>query len=451
MRTVEKGSMTIFISMIMLFFLSFCLVLVEGVRNYYFQLEAAQAMELAAFSVLSEYQQELFENYGLFFLDLDYEKGKEQVAVLEKRANKYLKENATECETLGLVAEKFTRATDEEGNAFFVQAVEQMKVKSGYKLFEELIDFVDLDHTEVLDMGEILEKNEAEAQAILESAAEKKGELFVDISLPKISFPSIKALTEAVFGSEIGLSEKTVNLEERLMGRTLQKGVGRKTSIVFSDMQLFHAYLLQYCNFYGNKKTNICKDVLEYQVEYIISGHSNDRKNLENVMWKIFLLRTGGNYLFYHQDAEKLGTAEAEALVMVGVLGNPVLIKAVKEMILISQAIESSISETKTIFAGNKVPLYQNGILSDLEVGYEEYLYFLLNMTGKKEKIYRCMDIVELEVRKKSGYEELRLDHCVDSFALTWSYEFDSLFFAVPLFGQGKYENTITKKIFYEN
>ena len=55
------------------------------------------------------------------------------------------------------------------------------------------------------------------------------------------------------------------------------------------------------------------------------------------------------------------------------------------------------------------------------------------------------MDIVELEVRKKSGYEELRLDHCVDSFALTWSYEFDSLFFAVPLFGQGKYENAITR------
>ena len=156
MRRIVKGSMTIFLSLSMMLFLLFCMVLLEGVRNYCLRVEAQQAMELAEFSVLSEYQQELFQNYGLFFVDLDYEQGEELVSVLEKRAEKYLLENAEECETLELRAENFRRATDEEGSAFFRQAVEQMKLESGYKVFEELIDFAGADKEMVPDVGELL-------------------------------------------------------------------------------------------------------------------------------------------------------------------------------------------------------------------------------------------------------------------------------------------------------
>lgn len=451
MKTVAKGSMTVFLSLVMMMFLSFCMVLVEGVRTYFLRLEAVQAMELAEFSVLSEYQQELFEYYGLFFLDLDYEQGEEQMAVLEKRAEKYLAENAIECETLEVLAEKFVRASDEGGIPFFRQAVEQIKVDSGYKLFEELADAVNADSGELPNVGELLEENEVMAQNLLAESVDENGVPLFDISLPGISFPSINALTESVFGDLTGISEKSVNLEERMLQRSLQKGAGKKEEIGFSDMQLFHAYLLQYCNFYGNKSTRVSKETLEYQLEYIISGKADDRKNLENVMWQIFLLRVGGNYLFFHQDAEKLAAAQAEAVAVAGITGNPVLIKVVKEIFLISHAIESSVQETKAIFEGDKVPIYQDGLFSNLELGYEEYLYLLLNATGKKEKIYRCMDIVELEIRQKSGYEKFRLDHCTDRFMLTWTWEVDSLFAPTSLLPLGKYENTITKKVFYEN
>ena len=451
MRNTAKGSMTVFLALLMFIFLMIGLVLMEGVRNYFFRLEAETAMELAEFSVLSEYQQELFKYYGLFFVDLDYEQGEEKAIVLEKRAEKYLEENALNCKTVNLTANKFQRATDEEGSAFFVQAIEQMKVESGYKIFEELAELIQTDGEGVLDVGEILEENENSAQDILNAAVDENGLPMFDISLPGISFPSVKALTKAVFGDASTLSEKNVKLEERLLKRTLQKGEGEKERIDFAQMQLFHSYLLNYCNYYGKKEEQICKEVLEYQLEYIIAGKDNDRTNLENVMWRIFLLRVTGNYLFYHQDATKKGRAEAEAIAIVGITGNEKLIKAVREIILIAEAIEKSIQETKEVFEGRKVPLYQNGLFSNIELGYEEYLYLFLNTTGKKEKIYRCMDIVELEIREKSGYKDFRLDHCVDSFALTWTYEFDSLFLSIPVISQGKYENQITKKVFYEN
>ena len=451
MRRIVKGSMTIFLSLLMMTFLLFCMVLLEGVRNYCLRVEAQQAMELAEFSVLSEYQQELFQNYGLFFVDLDYEQGEELVSVLEQRAEKYLLENAEECETLELRAENFRKATDEEGTAFFRQAVEQMKLESGYKVFEELIDFAGADKEMVPDVGELLSENEEAAKEILDSSVDENGLPLFDISLPRLSFPTVNVLTEAVFGNLGGLSETEIDLEERLLKRTLEKGAGKKAHISFSDMQLFHTYLLKYCNYYGKKQEHKSKNVLEYQMEYIISGKNNDRENLEEVMWRIFLLRAGGNYLFYHQDSEQLAIAQAEAAAIAGVSANPVLIDVVKEILLISKAVETSIQETKSLFEGGKVPLYEDGVFSTIELGYEEYLYLLLNVTGKKEKVYRCMDIVELEVRELSGYKSFRLDHCTDSFSLVWTYAFDSLFLKIPLLPQENYENTITKKIFYEN
>lgn len=446
----KRGSLTIFLALTMMVFLTFCVVLAEGTRIYFLRVKALQAMELAEFSVLSEYQYELFSNYGVFFLDLDYEQGSEHTAVLEERGKTYFLKNAEEIMTVNLASEKFRRATDSGGLPFFRQAVEQMKRKTGYKLFEELSGNVGNLTEENIDLGGILEESEGAAESILGEYVDEKGVPLFQISLPKISFPSIGALTEAVFGSGSGLSEKSVDLGERISGRVLSEGVGIRDSVGFAQMQLFHGYLFEHCNYYGAEKPEMWKEALEYQLEYIIFGEASDIENLENMMWRIFLLRAAGNYLFYHQDAERLGKAEAEAMALVGITGDAVLISLVREIFLISQAIEEGIQETKRVFAGEKVPFYQDGIFSGIEMGYEEYLYLLLNTTHKTEKIYRCMDIVELEVRKKSGYEGFRLDHCTDCFAFEWTYQFESLFRDIPLMDGGVYENTITRKIYYE-
>jgi hypothetical protein len=226
--------------------------------------------------------------------------------------------------------------------------------------------------------------------------------------------------------------------------------VGQKARFSMTDMQLFHTYIFENCNYYGAKQSNAWNERLSYQVEYIVSGKASDRKNLENIIWKIFLLRAGGNYLFYHQDADIQAKAQADAVALVGFLGNAALVELVKEIFLISQAIEEGIHQTKQIFAGEKVLLYQNGILSGLEVGYQEYLYLFLNSMNTTEKIYRTMDVLELEIRNQSGYNDFRWDHCVDRWELQWTYQFPSLFAENSLFHGGIYENTIVRKLYYE-
>ena len=450
MIAVKKGSMTIFLALTVLTFLTFCMVLIEGTRIYFLRTQAMQALELTEFSVLSEFQQEAFEKYHLFFLDLDYEQGDESVGILEQRLRTYITKNTTEIQTKNLTAEKFCRATDGGGSVFFETVTEWMKLKHGYVIFEETFAGLDTIKLEEIDLEHILREQESSARGVITEADTEGTESFGKIFLPDISFPSVRSLTESVLGNVDDLSDKTIDLSERILKRKLSKGVGEKSKISMTDMQLFHGYIFENCGFYGTKQSDVWKEKLTYQVEYIISGKASDRKNLENVLWKIFLLRAGGNYLFYHQDAEMLVKAQADSVALVGFLGNTTLIELVKEIFLISQAIEDGIDQTKQIFAGNKVPLYQNGVFSGLKIGYQEYLYLFLNTMNFTEKIYRTMDILELEIRNQSEYEEFRWDHCVAGFELQWTYQFSSLFTGIPSFNGEVYENTIVRKIYYK-
>ena len=451
MMRKEKGSVTIVLALMMTMFLMFCLVLVEGVRVYFFRTNAMQAVDLAEFSVLSEFQKELFEQYEVFFLDLDYEQGTEQIGILEQRIRTYLEKNTEYVTTGSLFASNFKRATDAGGNVFFTQAVNAQKTDRGYGILKDLLGNEESVEVDSIDLQKLLKEQEEQAEAILEGLkSDEEGVGWnIDVELPDISFPSVDALTEEVFGGLEGISKKSIDINERIEKRTLIKGVGQKEKGLKGDQQLFHQYIMEHCNFYGASNENVWKDALEYQVEYMIAGEQSDIENLEDVMWRIFLLRSGGNYLFYKQDTEKQREARLKAKMVVGLLEEGVLLETVKEMFLIAMAIEEGISETKFIFAGGKVPLYQKGIFSGFLLGYESYLKLLLNVAGREKKILRCMDVIEMECRIQSGYKNLRMDHCVDGFELQWNYRFDRLFTKLPFSGGGIYESQITRKIYY--
>jgi len=451
MMKAQKGSVTIFLALLMMMFLILCLVLVEGTRVWFLRVNAQQAMELSEFSVLSEYQRELFEHYGLFFLDLDYEQGIEQTGILEARLQEYLNKNAEEIQTENIRVKNICRATDQKGSSFLKQAVEVMKVQSGYKFVEEMISRAGNIELEEVNLAEILEKNEGAAKGVLSNLQKGEEKQNFSISIPNISFPSVKALRGAVLGDETGLSEKSIHLNERISKRELSVGTGGKEEGSFAEMELFHKYIFNYFGFYGTKSNDVWNSSLEYQVEYILSGEDSDLENLENMMWRIFLLRAGGNYLFYHQDSYQFGKAQAEAIALTGFLGNSFLVEVVTEILLISQAIEDGITQTRKVFEGEKVPLYEKGSFSGVLLGYEEYLYLFLKAQKREDQIFRCMDLVEMEVREKSGYHKFRLDHCTDRFLVQWNYRFDSLFHELGNFTDGIYRNEINRKVFYEN
>lgn len=449
MKKKFKGVLTVFLSLVMLLFLSFCLVLAEGSRMYFFRAAAEQAVSLAEFSVLSEYSPELLEKYGLFFLDLDYGQEKEEPIVLHNRLKSYLLENAGEVASYSLNVGRFRRATDGSGSAFFRQAVEDEKFRSGVGFVEELLPDIEED-TVNFNIEEEISGHEEEAEAILSGLTDEDGKPLFHISVPHVTFPGADALLSAVLGGEAGVSEEQIELSGRILNRQLREGTGEESRKSFMDRQLFHRYVLEHCGYYGKRISQDVENVPEYQVEYVIAGEGDDRANLKQVIWKIFLLRAAEDYIFCHQDEDALLKADALSAAAVGVTGNAALVGAVRELFLLKQAAEDGMRETKELLQGKKVPLYREGVFSRIEMEYEDYLRIFLQMTGERDEICRCMDIVELEVRKLSERESFRLDHCTDCFETEWTYEFDSLFLSIPLLDGGRYRNKLVRKMFYE-
>lgn len=347
MKVHFQGILTVFLSLVMVLFLSFCLVLTEGSRNCFLRAKAEQAMELAEFSALSEYEPALLERYGLFFLDLDYGQGKEQTQVLHHRIQTYLSENASELSGRSLNVRNFHRATDGGGSVFFRQAVEAEKFRNGIGFLEELLP----EPAAEIDLGQEAANQEAEADGILSGLTDENGEPLFQVSVPHISFPDAGALRKAVLGEETEISAKEISLSERISGRRLMEGSGKRDGKSFAQMQIFHHYVLEHCGYYGQEKASDVENAPEYGVEYVIAGEKSDRENLENVMWRIFLLRAAGNYLFSHQNAKKTSEAEGKAMAAVGVTGNAALVQAVRELFLLEQAIRTGFARRGSCFA----------------------------------------------------------------------------------------------------
>ena len=85
---VRQGEITVFISLWMSVILFFFQVAWESAEWSLKKSRMQEALELAECSVLSEYHRELFEKYGLFYLDLSYGGGAEDVNYLNRRVRK---------------------------------------------------------------------------------------------------------------------------------------------------------------------------------------------------------------------------------------------------------------------------------------------------------------------------------------------------------------------------
>ena len=109
---MKKGEITVFLSLmlaVLLFFFQACL---QSARLAFLRSQTQEALELAEYSVLSEYHRELFDRYGLVYVELGYGSGLEDTGYLEQRLREFLKANLPKGSVKALEAWDFSRATD---------------------------------------------------------------------------------------------------------------------------------------------------------------------------------------------------------------------------------------------------------------------------------------------------------------------------------------------------
>ncbi len=459
---MKQGSVTIYLSLILAVILSLFLTVIEGAKSRAVSLRADCALDLSVYSLFAEYNRQLYKEYGLLFIDTSYGEMSASTERVNRHFRYYMEENLDR-ETSGFGVFDFTKcrvdqtqitgcsyATDQEGAVFERQAVEYMKHRYGIAYVEKLQRELMVAQEKGLftrDFSAQREENHgkietAEREGIETGELDENGtpiRKMIDIDNPAdaVNVTRSKGILWLVTGAEDVLSGQCVNQSETVSRqRPKTKGFGdvKRDTVSVAERLLFDAYVLEKCGTYLEpKKTG----QLQYQAEYVLAGKESDIENLKEVAERLLLLREVSNCIYILSDGAKVAEASALSATICGAVGAITLVEAVKYTLLFAWAYAESVYDVRQLLAGKRIPLVKDATtwhsslsgmltvsaeqISSQEVSgpakglsYEEYLRLFLAVEGREKKVYRMMDIVQMDVRKNSGFDGFYLSNCVD-------------------------------------
>ncbi len=467
---MRKGSVTIYMSLILCTVMSLFLTVIEGARCRAIGLRAESAFDLAVYSVFAEYNRALFEEYGLLFVDTSYGEIQASIKRTEQHLAFYLQENldaqtldgietrlgtdsfvfdATKTFPEQIAITKCSYATDENGAVFERQAVEYMKHKYGIAYIEKIQKELEKANEHQLFQRDISAErdanqeqiDEAEREGIETGEVDEEGnpirkEIELENPADQVNQIRSKGILHLVTEETDLISERTADLSACTSHKkpsTKGNGLKGRDAVSVAETLLFDAYVLEQCGTYTNPKET---GQLKYQAEYILAGKDNDIDNLKAVVHRLLLLREISNVVYLFSDPAKVSEAAALATSICSAAGAMVLVEPVKISLLFAWAYAEALYDVRELLAGNRVLLMktaqswhfslQGMLQAEAEhvsgegssvtqgLNYQEYLRLFLALENRSQKVLRMMDIVEMDVRQTSGFEWFDLSDCVD-------------------------------------
>lgn len=426
MRKTVKAEITVFLSLIFLILLSLITAVIESAVIQGGKSSIHAEMSCAMESVFAEYEKDLFKQYGIFAIEGSYETGILSEENILNRLSYYGAENVE------MDIESIRYITDNNGAAFFEQAVQYEKEKYGVAAVNKMMGNVSVwkeQNQKTEEHGKEDTKTSVELEQILQNnEAELPTEENVLSEVEKLKTLDILSL---VLPSEFQMSQKAINLENTISRRELNKGYGSQKvkEKETGDTVFFNLYLKEYFGNALNKKEN---GALEYEQEYLLAGKESDRDNLKAVVQKICNYRCALNYAYLLTDSEKQLEAETAAAALALVSGVPALEPVLKQAILFAWAYAEGMVDAKTLLHGKCVPLLKTrqdwvlGIDGIFELGknsvpegknqgggydYDKYLQMLLIIEKKDQLCIRAMELIEEHLRVEKSW--FYMDHCI--------------------------------------
>lgn len=213
---------------------------------------------------------------------------------------------------------------------------------------------------------------------------------------------------------------------------------------LFENFGLFNVYLFEKFGYYKHAKEG---SHLQYEIEYLIGKKTTDKGNLAAVVWWLLAIRCVIDYAFALSPSSKPGEVVQTVVELcepIPYIG-PILAASVKVFLTGVYAFIEGRNDVAMLMAGGKVPIIKDnetwktnlfsgihGVIGSNSYGpdYKGYLLILMLLHeaigSVDEETRRMMDIMELDVRKVSGYENFRIDGCIDCFKVTASFDGES-------------------------
>lgn len=366
----KKGSITVFICITLPVLIAMTLALIYAGREMSAVSRADSIMNLAGYSLLSEYDSYVQDEYGLFLVNVSDE-------LLTRKLKSYV---------------GFSTASMEDMN------LNSCRVSSrGYAVVEpamienQIMEFMKHPSAVSAAITDKREKNTMTEHTLRHGPTK--------VSLPSRELPDSNFIDKvSSFGNSISSGDNLLKegTDEYLMGSYILTIFNSETTLRNSE------------HFFRN------------EVEYIMSGKYSDEENLKAAGRAIRALRTGPNLAHIYSDPTKLAsvTAAAEA-VTPGPLGTLTALG-----IATAWAAVESANDFNLLKSGHRVPLVKDnlswatdldgvisGVLSEdsteaivpqKESGlrYDEYMRILLTIKDDNLVTARILDLVQINMRK---------------------------------------------------
>lgn len=435
----QKGSMTIAMCMMLSVMLGILTAGIKLCREQYARVQAVNAVDTGLYSVFSEYERDLLEEYDLFFLDSGYGGGAidafRVVQQMENSMDLTLKTGIRGSRRENCSITGYRLASDNGGEAFCAQAAEAVRKHLGTDAVKRLKEYLS-------NTGEVIEQQQEQKEAGVPPMPEEP--VPDDTSVSEITpdnnpLEVIKRIrTMGILGlvlpDDAVISEKEADVSVFTSNRNLQKGMGSLGGHESgtSDKLFLQAYAM---NKLGTYREPGNPGALDYQVEYIVGGKGSDRENLKKTVNRMLLLREAANAAYLYTDPEKRAQSGALAASLCTALLIPEGAFVVEKLLLLGWAYGESLLDVRQLMAGGKVPLVKNSaswqlalsdigqIFSLLQDGqakntsgldYNDYLQILLFTSSRNNLTFRCMDMIEQNIRLKPGKENFRIDSCME-------------------------------------
>ncbi len=485
-RQEVSGSITVFAALSLMLIASFLLALLEQARYAGLHAMASMVRENALESLLSEYDRDLFDRYGIFLLDAGFESGELQFSMLDGRLLENSQMNLRPETKNGVVSRlsfsqnfyqmdvtqaqlvRYVLATDANGEPFRAMAAQSMKTRYPTELLESLSNQLNESEGAMeqannsrssMDAArsDLTQAKEESAQAAAAAAANATAEGVDTKPLQPASNPPDNPMdaVAAVQGKDIltlvlpagvAVSNKSIDLSKNLEHRYLVSGNGSwDHASDFFENVLYQKFLQ--ANFSCFTGDVISGGTLDYELEYIVAGKNTDRANLKSVVNRLLLLREGVNFLYLQTDAAKYAQAYELATAIAAAFAVAPAIPLLAQGILAAWAYAESILDVRTLMAGGKVPwiktasswnsdlgsiasyLAGNSQAKTSETGedYMGYLEKLLYLTPERASNYRAMDMME-GYHNSLGEGRISMDAMILSFDAAFCYEAKPIF-----------------------
>ena len=468
----KKGSITVFLALILSLLLSLVCTSIESVRMASARTQILNSMDIGLYSVFGQYDKKLLEEYDLFALDGSMGGGQLNLAKicdnLEFYMKPVLKQNSQKLSLQQSGLTGYRLLTDDNGEVFYQQIVQYMQETLGSQGVQILLNRMsdrekkteeaDVKAGEVQAGGSIDRYDSEMNQASLKSqqAAEEAkkqqenssaGEQFgsgtvtppepaqkpVDNPIAIIKRIMKMGVLELVLPSGKGLSTHEISRNTLVSGRQLQQGMSMPDGVTADNGHtseiLYQQYLMNHLGNYMDPSP----EGLAYQMEYIFAGKENDVDNLKAVASKLLFIREGVNFACLMADSAKRAEAQAlAAAIAAGFLVPPAAV-VIETALLLCWAFAESVLDVRELFAGGKIPLVKTSTdwqisLSNLGnlmegldsmrrnddhgMSYEDYLQVLVLSVSKEKKVMRGMDMIENTIRNK-GRTHFCMDSCI--------------------------------------